>query len=70
VYKIEKGIPVVESRLDKYPFRAMEKGDSFVVLKENVNVVRQSAWHFGNKFDVKFVIRRCPDDTYRCWRIR
>jgi hypothetical protein len=70
VFKIEKDIPVVVSRLDRYPFRDMEKGDSFLVPKELVNTVRQAAWHNGKKLKAKFVLRRCPDDTYRCWRIK
>lgn len=31
MYKIEKGVPAPEGKESKYPFRAMEVGDSFFV---------------------------------------
>lgn len=68
MYKIEKGVPAPEGKESKYPFRAMEVGDSFFVPGGNGNRVSSSATMAGKRTARKFMLR-CVDGGVRVWRV-
>jgi hypothetical protein len=68
-FKIEKGVPIMEAIKNggappKYPFRAMEIGDSIVGSKAITVAARE--WFRGN--GRQCVCRKQPDGSYRVWR--
>ena len=68
-FKIEKGVPITKvvnrvGRQPKYPFRAMEIGDSIVGSKAIMVAARE--WFRGN--GRQCVCRNQPDGSYRVWR--
>lgn len=64
--KVEKGIPIPA----RYPFGEMEVGDSFAIPPGVArNTVTVSAGRYGEKHQMKFIVRMMPDRTMRCWRI-
>jgi hypothetical protein len=73
---IEKGIelpPIKPGKRNKYPFRYMEIGDSFLVPcpKEQMNRIQQSlaqCWR-KDRFPNKKFASRCVADGVRCWRV-
>ncbi len=73
MFKIEKGIPIPEraGKNNKYPWRAMEVGDSFEIPSEKVASCRFAASYFSkrNGGAYKFTIRQQDNGTHRCWRI-
>lgn len=50
----------------KYPFFAMEVGDSFVSEK---SCVRSAASIYGKRYNLKFTTRSQSDGTTRVWRV-
>ena len=70
-YKIEKKVPVPEYRTKraKWPFRKMEIGDSFELPDHEVKNARSSAYQLALRTNMKFIIRKMQDGTFRCWRI-
>ena len=68
-YVIEKGVSITKvinrvGRQAKYPFRAMEIGDSIAGSKAIMIAARD--WFRNN--GRKCVIRKQPDGSYRVWR--
>jgi hypothetical protein len=54
----------------KYPFRAMEVGDSFLVEPREANRARSAASKWSKRHrGFRFTSRRMPDGDYRIWRI-
>ena len=76
-FTIEKNVPLVELGPQgwncKYPFDAMEVGDSFVVgdTAKQANAARSYASHRrkSGKTEAWFTVRKTPDGCYRCWRV-
>jgi len=73
-FEVEKGIPVVPrrgpARGRKYPFAAMEVGDSFLAPgyarnRINASVYRWKSSHLGQQF----AIRAVDDGCIRVWRV-
>lgn len=69
--EIEKGIPipaVKRHRSDKYPWRTMGIGDSFLILGKKpgcaVSIARVAGRRCGRKFSVRAV-----EGGYRVWRV-
>ena len=74
MYAVEKHIPL-PSRNNKYPFRSMKPGDSFLVKtdKEPVSCVRNRLCaamikFAANKEGMKFTTRYTTEGI-RCWRV-
>lgn len=65
-FKIEKGVTF--SPRGKYPFLAMEIGDSFFVPANLYRRVISAASHMGSRKELKFSFRK-TNDGYRCWRV-
>lgn len=76
---IEKGVPMPSGGRTRYPFSAMEVGDSFAVkdggttLKNGETVVRNRVSSAAGVYSrrhpgMKFAIRKI-DGMVRCWRI-
>lgn len=76
-FKIEKGVPIParkfgSGRTPKYPWRAMEVGDSFFVQSDNPKQTQQAITstacnrrsHYGSRFTVRQV-----EGGVRVWRI-
>jgi hypothetical protein len=61
---IEKGVPIP----GRFPFGQMEVGDSFVITTKR-STAAVAARRYGDKHKMKFVTRKMPDGTVRCWRI-
>ena len=65
--KVEKQIPLPS----KFPFGQMEVGDSFAVPPEiKRSTVNVAAKRYGDKHGMQFTVRRMPDHSLRCWRIK
>lgn len=63
--EVEKNVPIPA----RYPFDKMEVGDSFAVpLGVARDAVAVSAGCYGEKHQMKFIVRLMPDRTMRCWR--
>lgn len=62
---IEKNIPIPK----RFPFDKMEIGDSFSI-PSNVrrSTASVAARRYGDKHKMKFITRKMPDGTIRCWR--
>lgn len=64
MFPVEKGIPLPEkAERNKWPFGAMEVGDSFAFPPELSRTVRNAASSYQRNREVKFTIREG-----RCWR--
>ena len=70
-FTIEKGIPVPKQvgagRKNKYPFDAMEVGDSFFVKDGTVKTLSRSCGIYGKRLERKFA-SRTVDGGVRVWR--
>ena len=71
--EIEKGIPLPDrvGRKLKYPFDAMDKGDSFFAEGAESQSIANLAWAFGKSHGCKFVTRRAEKNGVsgvRVWR--
>jgi hypothetical protein len=68
--EIDKGIPVAPegSGRAKYPWSAMEIGDSFVTAAKSTHI-HSMVNAAGKRYGFKFVCRRTDQDSYRIWRI-
>jgi len=64
--KIEKSVPMPTER-NKYPFREMDIGDSFLVEVDVVKVI-SAAHAWGKVNNKKFSIKKV-DAGHRCWRV-
>jgi len=64
---IDKGIPLPS----RFPFSQMQVGDSFL-MPSTVSRPTLSlyAGRYGKKHGMKFVTRKMPDGTIRCWRTK
>jgi len=63
--KVESGIPIPRA----CPFNQMQVGDSFAIPPHTKRVtVGAAAKRYGDKHGMKFVTRKMPDGSYRCWR--
>ena len=62
---IDKNIPLPS----RWPFKQMAVGDSFA-LPPSVprTTLSIAAMRYGKKHNVKFITRKMPDGTIRCWR--
>jgi hypothetical protein len=74
MYKIDKNVPIKPKgsggKSCKYPFDAMEVGDSFFLLKKNEALrARSAAANYGREHNRKFTVRIFKDG-YRCWRTK
>lgn len=76
-FKIEKGLPVImgkRGKKPKYPFGAMEIGDSFFVADDDegkaVSRARVTAHTFSNRHsEYKFTCSKL-DGGLRIWRVK
>lgn len=70
-FHIEKGIPVPKQvgagRKNKYPFDAMEVGDSFFVKDIKVKTISRTCGHHGKRLSRRFA-SRTVDGGVRVWR--
>lgn len=70
-FTIDKGIPVPKQvgtgRKNKYPFDALEVGDSFFVKDLNVKTISRTCGHHGKRLSRRF-ISRTVDGGVRVWR--
>lgn len=69
MYKIDKDIPVPESRF-KYPIITMEIGDSFLVPKKEVgkNLCGRMTT-VCKKLGIKLQVKKQDNGDYRVWRV-
>lgn len=76
-FEIQANVPIPQSgRATRYPFRAMEVGESFLVPvtpMDDRKLVRirlnSAAVAAGRRLKRKFVTRAVPEEHgYRCWR--
>lgn len=73
--KIERGVPMPRrgcglfGRPPKYPWLAMETGDSFLVTGISRPSISRMACAFGRRHGLKFATRKQPDGSIRVWRI-
>lgn len=70
-YVIEKDIPVPVGRghYDKYPFKQMEIGDSFLVANKDIgNSLRNAISTINKQYSPKHFITRTLDEGIRVWR--
>lgn len=68
--KIQKNIPIPENRgrVNKYPWKDMKVGDSFLAPAK-ANSLRQVAQVGGKVNKMKFVVRQ-EGKKARCWRVK
>ncbi len=66
MYKIEKNVSI--ARATKFPFSAMEVGDSFAVPEEDHKSCAVTASGVNKSTDKRFTVRK-HDGAYRCWRV-
>lgn len=70
-FTIEKGIPVPKQvgagRRNKYPFDAMEVGDSFFIKDGKVKTFSRTCGHHGKRLGRRFA-SRTVDGGVRVWR--
>lgn len=53
------------------PFASMPEGASFPVSADQVEATRCAAYAFSKRNPgYRFTVRRGPDGTHRCWRVR
>jgi hypothetical protein len=76
LYQIERNIPLVQiskpPRVRKYPFRELNKGDSFFVPVHDTKTiprVRSAAWAWREAHGGKFKTR-AVDGGIRVWRVK
>jgi hypothetical protein len=63
---IDKNVPLPA----RFPFEQMEVGDSFAVPSGvHRTTVSIAALRYGRKHGRKFITRKMPDGTIRCWRV-
>ena len=73
-FVVDKDIPIPEVksrklRENRYPWRALSIGDSFVVEEKDKRSVRCAACHFGRRLGRKFTTRTQSNGQVRVWRI-
>lgn len=71
MYKVQKGVPLpldVRSK-SKYPFLAMDVGDSFLAPKKKISTVSAAATYIAKKTKMKFITRKDGNGT-RVWRVK
>lgn len=72
-YEVDKAVPLPTNasggRPHKYPFREMEVGDSFLVEPLDGDKLRNYASQFSRAKGARFVTRKQPDGSVRCWRV-
>ena len=76
MYEIEIGVPIPEAR-NKYPFAAMQVGDSFSVpvppgadASAFIAPIRTLCYQHGKRRGLKFAVRLCDArTTARVWRV-
>jgi hypothetical protein len=62
---IDKAIPLPS----RFPFEQMKVGDSFAIPPDVQRTTASvAATRYGNKTNKKFITRKMPDGSYRCWR--
>jgi len=70
-FTIEKGVPVPKQvgagRKNKYPFDALEVGDSFFVKDTKVKAISKTCSNHGKRLSRKFA-SRTVDGGVRVWR--
>jgi len=70
-FTIEKGVPVPKQvgagRKNKYPFDAMEVGDSFFVKDIKVKAISKTCGSHGKRLSRRFA-SRTVDGGVRVWR--
>ncbi|QIG65942.1 hypothetical protein phiOC_p300 [Ochrobactrum phage vB_OspM_OC] len=79
MYKIEKGIELPKQKrkgkASIYPYGTMDINDSFLVTDKAFKSVYQSAYTFGKRHNMKFVVTEVPAEGknskggVRVWRV-
>lgn len=73
IVRIDKNVPMPQpaprGRPNRYPWKNMEVGDSFLFPKGiALAACRTMAWDAGRKLKRKFSVMKTSDGT-RCWRV-
>lgn len=68
--KVEKNIPMVRFKYERFPFPEMDIGDSFLIegLKERRSVVQAAAQQKIRNKKI-FSTRKVDENKWRCWRV-
>jgi len=64
--ELSKDVPLPEPKI-RYPYRAMEVGDSFMVHGGKLQVVCNANYRAGKRLGMTFIARREPEGV-RVWR--
>lgn len=67
VVSIESGHPVPDT-LMSYPFGQMNVGDSFLIPISKRSTVASAATKFGERNNMKFLVRKIDKENLRVWR--
>jgi hypothetical protein len=68
MYKIEKGLTMLERKSDAYPFQQMDVGDSFYVATSSRSTLQVYACREGQRLNRAYSVRKV-DGGFRVWRI-
>ena len=71
-YKVTSGIPipprkVKRAKTDRFPFKKMEVGDSFVIKNFHPDKTPKLLYYHAKRADVKYTTRRLADGSGRVW---
>ena len=67
-FLIRKGIPIPPTSARKYPFNAMQPGDSFAIPSDALAQVRRAARAWTERHTAVMVVRQGEDGLWSCWR--
>jgi hypothetical protein len=70
-FQIEKNVPIPKNGLhgrNKYPWREMKVGDSFLFAKDITKATAYANAHAASRAGLKFLTRR-TEKGFRCWRV-
>lgn len=71
-YKITKKVPLPKRTKNRYPFRKMDVGDSFLVTFDdavNINTVRSAASHFARRTGLARFTVSVEENGLRVFRV-
>lgn len=66
--EIRKNVPMPRHGKTKYPWHAMEVGDSFAFPAGTESKAAYAAAYSASRDGKKFITRKQNDGTYACWR--
>ncbi len=72
MFDVDKSVPVAGSRT-AWPFKTMDVGDSFALPADAVLIhkARMAAGVYRSRNKaLQFSVRKQPDGTARCWRVK